>query len=496
MHTKLLRFILVAAFLIFGFGEGNAQVSASLKYSIYHNTDGGGNLMMVIGIDGKSLVFKKLPNKRHQATASFAIAINDSTKNYFAEKVDFVTPEVPDPSLFAQEFSTTKVIPLPTGTFKVQLLVFDPERADSAKKEKVEFGIKVGDAKTGIQTSELVLLQTAEYESTKPVTEQDARIFRLSDFYSKNDSLLSFYVQAAGILSKQHEGAPLVSRSRILNASDRTPLDAFGKIKKLKATAIIGMKADLDIRSLPSGNYILNWDLVDSSGKIIARSQKEFQRSNPGAEVAQMDVPKVLNNLEAMIAAMSTDECRLMVACLLPIAKASEQATVEYLRKRGTEPELRNYLSAFWTRKNEENPTGELAEFQKRIAYASKYYTTQTMKAYETDRGRVFLQYGKPNLVENEQSDRFRKAMTNLNTIPYEVWYYYSLETPVKQNDVIFAFVQENRGNYNYRLLHSTGIGEVRNREWRKAAENNMTTNFDRQDPNDRNDPADAQKFR
>ena len=281
-----------------------------------------------------------------------------------------------------------------------------------------------------------------------------------------------------------------------MKASDRSNLDAFGKVKKLKASTIIGVKTDLNIRNLPSGNYILAWDLIDSTGKIIARSQKEFQRSNPGVELAQLASPREKDNLETMITAMSAVECRTMVACLLPIARSSEQATVEYLRKKGTDPEIRNYLTTFWKRKNEQDPASEMAEFQKRIAYATKNYTTQTMKAYETDRGRVLLQYGKPNLVENEQSDRFRKAMTNLNTIPYEVWYYYSLETPVKQNDVIFAFVQENRGNYNYRLLHSTGIGEIRNREWRKAAENNMTTNFDRQDPNDRTDPTDAQKFR
>jgi hypothetical protein len=76
--------------------------------------------------------------------------------------------------------------------------------------------------------------------------------------------------------------------------------------------------------------------------------------------------------------------------------------------------------------------------------------------------------------------------MQNLNTVPYEVWYYYTLETPVKQNDVMFVFVQQNRGNYNYRLLHSSGIGEVRNNEWRKWVETNATYNWDRMDPNDR----------
>ena len=86
--------------------------------------------------------------------------------------------------------------------------------------------------------------------------------------------------------------------------------------------------------------------------------------------------------------------------------------------------------------------------------------------------------------------------MQNLNTVPYEVWYYYYLEVPVKQSDVMFVFVQQNRGNDNYRLIHSSAIGEVRNGEWRSVVENNATYNFDRLSPNDRNEQANPKTAR
>lgn len=485
--------------LLFGWGSItlHAQVSASLKYSIFPSGEGAATLLMVVGVDGKSLTYSKLDNGRYQATASFAITINDSIRNYFAERIDFQTPELPDLSQKNREFATTKNITLPSGSFKVQMLVFDPAKADTAKREKVEFGIQISDVRKQVYASDLMFLQNQGFDSGKPIVEQDPRVFRLSEFYAKTDTVISLYAQASGLQSKLPMGATLVSRFRILKSPDREPLDEFGRMQKLRVKETVAFKTDLNIRNLPSGNYLLSWDLVDSTSKVVARSIKEFQRSNPGVEYTQSEAGShIIPSLQTQIDKMSTEECRLMVACLLPIAKASEQATISYLRKKGTDTEMRNYLAAFWTRQNSDDPASEMAEYQKRIAYASKYYTTQTMKAYETDRGRVYLQYGKPNLVENEQSDRFRKAMTNLNNIPYEVWYYYHLETPVKQNDVIFAFVQENRGNYNYRLLHSTGIGEVRNREWRKVVENNGTSNFDWQDPNDRYDPTDSKKFR
>jgi GWxTD domain-containing protein len=184
--------------------------------------------------------------------------------------------------------------------------------------------------------------------------------------------------------------------------------------------------------------------------------------------------------------AIPVEDCRHLVASLFPLSRSSDQPSIDYLRKKGTENELRNFLADFWDKKSGTNGLRDFRSFKKTVAEADRKFGTQTMKGYQTERGRVYIQYGKPDMVENEQSDRFRKAMTNLNTIPYEVWYYYSLDEPVRQTDVMFVFVQQNRGNINYKLLHSSGIGEVRNTEWRKVVESNATYNFDRLNPDDR----------
>jgi GWxTD domain-containing protein len=289
----------------------------------------------------------------------------------------------------------------------------------------------------------------------------------------------------------------LISRIRVVESQTKRSYDEFGRIKKVPSKPTIAQKVDLNIKNLPSGNYLLIWDLIDSSSKIVGRTQKSFQKSNPNLKTDDLSNPNLSDGrLDEELAKMNTQQCRMMVASLLPIATASEQSTVDFLRKKGSDIELRNYLKTFWARKNKENPARPFLEFRELMALGENKYATKTMPAYQTDRGRVLLQYGKPNMIENEFSDRFRKAMQNLNTVPYEIWYYYSLETPVKQNDVIFVFVQENRGNENYRLLHSTGIGEVRNREWRKAVETNATYNYDRLSPDDRYDPNDSKKYR
>ena len=495
---RWIPFIMIAFVFACGQALGSKRISARLDFACFPAGSMGGRLMLVIGIDGKSMTYKQLPNKSYQSTATFAIAVNDSLKNYFGEKIDFNSPVLQDSSLFGQEFITTKCISLPPGRYQVEMVVFDGNSSDTTK-ERIQISIVMPNTSKEAGISQLLLLNSSAFSADIPVYQQDARSFRLSDFYSEKDTALSFYGEMTGLHHKLKQGQSFVSRYRILDPASRRSMDEFGKMRRQKFKGDLAFKADLQIKNLPSGNYLLNWDLVDSTGKVVAKTERYFQKSNPGLIKEVVPARVVQNNestLAETIAKMPMPQARLMIESLLPLTKASEQPTIEYLRKQGSEREIRNYLASFWPKHSPENPAGAMQQYADLIAIAEKNYATKAMHAYQTDRGRVFLQYGQPNVIENEYSDRFRKAMQNLNTVPYEVWYFYNLDKPVKQNDVIFVFVQENRGNDNYRLLHSTGLGEIRNREWRKAVENNGTYNFDRLDANDRYDPSDSKKYR
>lgn len=492
-HFKIILICLIVSQLMAV--QSFSKVVSRIEYACYPESQKGGRMLLIVGIDGSNLNYKKHENG-FQASVTFAVVVNDSTKNYFVEKQTIETPFLKDTLQFGQQYTITKEIPLTYGRFSVDIVAFENNRFPT-DTFSVSFFIDMPNPATEVTTSGLLYLQPQNFDPKVSIFQQDTRAFRVSDFYLKTDTLLSFYGEVMGLATKLSSGSSLLSRVRVLDSRTRYSLDAFGRIQKVKYREGLAQKTDLDIKNLPTGKYLLVWDLVDSTFKVLARSEKYFSKSNPDLKVEnQAGYQQRNSKLEELVSSLSLNDCRLTVAALLPIAKASEQATIEYLRKKGKESEVRNYLTSFWSRHNAENPAGALLAYRELLEYATKKYSTQTMPAYQTERGRVLLQYGKPNLIENEYSDRFRKAMQNLNTIPYEIWYYYNLEKPVKQNDVIFVFVMENRGNDNYRLIHSTGIGEVRNREWRKALESNATYNFDRMDPNDRYDPNDTKRFR
>ena len=77
------------------------------------------------------------------------------------------------------------------------------------------------------------------------------------------------------------------------------------------------------------------------------------------------------------------------------------------------------------------------------------------MRGYETDRGRVYLQYGAP--------DQRSKVESSPNTYPYEVWQYYKLKD---QSNRKFLFYNQDLVTNNYTLLHSDAKGELYDAGW------------------------------
>ncbi|NPA34554.1 MAG: GWxTD domain-containing protein [Chlorobi bacterium] len=96
-------------------------------------------------------------------------------------------------------------------------------------------------------------------------------------------------------------------------------------------------------------------------------------------------------------------------------------------------------------------------EFKRRVDFALKEFSTRTEPGYETDRGRVLIQYGFPD-------QRFVKNMEP-GVLPYEIWIYRQLEG---FHNVRFVFYNPYIASNYYELIHSTLPGEVFNPYWER----------------------------
>src|SRR5437660_3143248 len=111
-----------------------------------------------------------------------------------------------------------------------------------------------------------------------------------------------------------------------------------------------------------------------------------------------------------------------------PIISDPAKKTWDQLK---TNEERERFIEAFW-RRRDPDPDTEANEYREayyeRIAYVNEHFTSG-IPGYKTDRGRVYLKYGKPNEVESHPAGgAYQRDPSegggSTSTYPFERWFY------------------------------------------------------------------------
>ena len=103
--------------------------------------------------------------------------------------------------------------------------------------------------------------------------------------------------------------------------------------------------------------------------------------------------------------------------------------------KLSTDEERENFIENFWRRRDPDPDTEEneyREEFYERIAYANEKFTSG-IPGWKTDRGRIYITFGKPDSIESHPSggsyDRpSYEGGGSTTTYPFEIWFYRHLD--------------------------------------------------------------------
>src|SRR5262245_8775576 len=100
-----------------------------------------------------------------------------------------------------------------------------------------------------------------------------------------------------------------------------------------------------------------------------------------------------------------------------------------------TDEERENFIENFWRRRDPDPDTEEneyREEYYERIAYANEKFASG-IPGWKTDRGRIYIQWGKPDSVESHPSGGayerpYYEGGGSTTTYPFEVWFYRHLD--------------------------------------------------------------------
>ena len=128
-------------------------------------------------------------------------------------------------------------------------------------------------------------------------------------------------------------------------------------------------------------------------------------------------------------------------------------------KKLETDDEREHFIEEFWRRRDPDPDTDEneyREEYYERIAYANEHYASG-IPGWKTDRGRIYIMYGKPDETETHPSGGAYQRESyegggSTSTYPFERWFYRYL--PGVGSGIEIEFVDPT-GSGEYRIARN-----------------------------------------
>lgn len=124
-----------------------------------------------------------------------------------------------------------------------------------------------------------------------------------------------------------------------------------------------------------------------------------------------------------------------------------------------TDEERENFIENFWRRRDPDPDTEEneyREEYYERIAYANEHFTSG-IPGWKTDRGRIYITFGKPDQKESHPSGGSYSRPSyegggSTTTYPFEIWFYRHLDNVGDGIEIEFV---DPTGSGEYRIARS-----------------------------------------
>jgi len=271
-----------------------------------------------------------------------------------------------------------------------------------------------------------------------------------SKTFSVFSPLLYFYFEAYNLKSDEQGKSNYQYKYYISDMKGKRVREYPAKEKQSELSTIAEANG-INVIALKNGNYNLTVEFLDLNRNESLYIKKKFAVSKPQRKSTNEQIAAKIEGYEEY-ADFSKNQLMDEFKKLKYIASRNEIRVFKSIEE--TEG-MKRFLSQFWNRRdfNPETPHNEYKQlYFSNLQMVNAQYSTTFKEGWRTDRGRVILIYGQPDEIERFPS--------SLNSQPYEIWHFYSLEGGSK-----FIF-SDLSGNGNYELLHSTFRNEIKDPDW------------------------------
>lgn len=481
-HTrKRLLFLMFTAFLSVSLP---AQMNCYFGLGVFNTPKNQSFIETYLTFDGNSLAAGVIEGKLQNSVNVLFTAYRDTTivkANKYTLSGPLFSDSVPAPS-----FIDNQRYALPNGTYRIVLSITD-KYTPKQKPLVLEQTVQVAYTGKDLQCSSIQLLESfKKTETPTALSKSGYDLIPYSiNYFPEKMGHLSFYFEAYNTDTVLGKDKPFIFSYYIENSQNLVRLSNYGDFKKQRTAKVNPLLAKMDISKLGTGNYNLVIELRDEKNTMHLQQKFFFQRLNKAVDIVALQKQSENKTLQEYFGMCNNaDTLRMFVECLWPIADGvDKERTINQSIKK--DPDLmKKFVIDFWQRRAADtaDPVKMWTEYYRNVQEVMVLFKCGKQKGYYTERGRVYLQYGKPNQRSQQTAEQ--------NAYPYEIWQYYRITDRTNSQfftNKKFVFVNKMLGDDCYRLIHSDLRGEVYNDRWQFDV--SRGSNNGSSDPN-RNTPA------
>lgn len=468
MSTSTMRALVLAALalLVTAHEEGAAAPADSVRtplqftvdFARFRSPNDHTYLETYISLPRSSLLYLPSPDGRLRAeflVHALLLSASDTVAHRAWRNVNFADSLAETQGAFS--LFTVGQFDVPRDNYRMDLLVADLGSLDTAR---VMFDIKaIAFPDSGLCLSDVQLAARISRDSTQgQFTKGNYLVLpNPPGIYGTTLPVLYFYAEVYNLTYGHPGDSAFYKVNYIILNGEGQRAKVFPSSRKAKPGTSAVEVGGLNIITLPSGTYYLVLEVVDPTTGERASVMKKFFIYREGETFATQSqkapTSKGSSGLDAeRYNVMSERELDHEFEVTRYINTAEDRATWKKLNLAGK----RNFLRDFWARMDQTPGTPEnefKQDYLARVAEANAVFKG-LREGWKTDRGRILLQYGRPDEIERFPFSAENKA--------YHIWHYYSI-----QGGVMFIFV-DKREMGDFELVHSTARGELFDADWQR----------------------------
>ncbi len=456
MLTRITIFCLAILFAL-----QTRAMDASLSYATF-NAQGQPFVELYLHVIGQSVAFAQADVVNNQASIEVMVLFKKGEEIVKFDKYNLQSPLTKTLVNFVDQ----KRYALPNGEYSIEVVLTDLNQTGNVKKWNQAISLDYSTEK--LEQSDIQLL--GNFKESEPIAGFTKNGYYLEtlpfSFYNKKTERLSFYNEIYN--ADKAIGDDFLVRyfiDEVGNNDSRTTVKLGNKKRKAESVNVILLQ--MDIKSLPSGNYYLTVEVRNRNGELLSSKEVFFQRSNPYMEVVALENAEI--DKEFVKDLTEKELIYGLKAISMKVADKNTEILNVILKERKPNA-MRTFLFAHFAGMNPNNPKAAYDRYIEVANAVDNTFKSGLGYGFETDRGVIFMKYGKPNnrvVVDTEPA-----------APPYEIWVYEEFPW-TSQNHVKFLFYNPSLAGGHFQLLHSTARNEISNRQWEVELYSDAPQDFD-----------------